>query len=195
MRNRTTFIFSVLVLLFFVCCDKKDSRIPDFFVEFATIIKNETSITIQLDNGNILTPEPSSNNLDIDNGSRVIINYTPLEGSYIKINSIQKIFLGNIEEGFPEKIGSDPIKIISVWVSGSYLNISFQVDFHSKPHSASLFRNMNAEKPTLYLNYSREDDPAGAPTRMYLSFNLGNLQNEDLTVYINTYDGNRKYDL
>ena len=195
MRNRTTVIFSVLLLLFFVSCDKEDPRIPDFFVEFATVLKKESSLTIQLDNGNILTPEPSSNNLDIEDSSRVIINYTPLENSYIKINSIQKIFLGNIEEGFPEQLVSDPTKIISVWVSGGYLNISLQADFHSKPHSASLYRDMKAEKPTLYLSYSREDDPAGAPTQMYLSFNLGNLQNEDLTVYINTNDGKRKYNL
>ena len=195
MRNRTTLIFSVLVLLFFVSCDKKDSRIPDFLVEFATVIKNESSITIQLDNGNILTPEPSSNKLDIEHGSRVIINYTPLENSSIKINSIQQIFLGNIEEGFPEQLVSNPIKIISIWVSGSYLNISLQADYHSKPHSVSLFRDTNAEKPTLYLSYSREDDPAGAPTRMYLSFNLGDLPNEDFIVYIDTYDGKRRFDL
>lgn len=195
MRNRITLIFSVLVLLFFVRCDKEGARIPDFFVEFATVIKKETSITIQLDNGNVLLPEPSSNNLDIADSSRVIINYTPLEGSFIKINSIQRIFLGNIEEKLPAQLSPHPIKVISVWVSGGYLNISLQADFHSKPHSASLYRDMKAEKPTLYLSYSREDDPAGAPTQMYLSFNLGNLQNEDLTVYINTNDGKRKYNL
>ena len=164
-------------------------------MEFATVIKKETSITIQLDNGNVLLPEPSSNNLDIADSSRVIINYTPLEGSFIKINSIQRIFLGNIEEKLPAQLSPHPIKVISVWVSGGYLNISLQADFHSKPHSASLYRDMKAEKPTLYLSYSREDDPAGAPTQMYLSFNLGNLQNEDLTVYINTNDGKRKYNL
>lgn len=195
MRNRTTLLFSVLVLLFFISCDKEDARIPNFLVEFATVIKKESSTTILLDNGNTLTPEPPSNNLDIEDSSRVIINYTPLENNLITINSIQQIFLGNIEEGFPEQLGADPIKIISIWVSGSYLNISLQTDFHSKPHSVSLFKDTNAEKPTLYLSYSREDDPAGAPTRMYLSFNLGDLENENFTVYIDTYDGKRRFDL
>ncbi|NLZ94228.1 MAG: hypothetical protein GX921_00175 [Bacteroidales bacterium] len=195
MRNRTILIFSVLVLLIFVSCDKENSRIPDFLVEFATVVKKESSITIQLDNGNVLTPEPPSNKLDIEDSSRVIINYTPLENNFIKINNIQKIFLGNIEEELPEHLASDPIKIISIWVSGSYLNISLQADYHSEPHSISLFRDMQTEKPTLYLSYSRKDDPAGAPTLMHSSFNLENLQNESFIVYIDTYNGRRKFDL
>ena len=109
---------------------------------------------------------------------------------------MRRIFLGNVqEEGYPYKLATDPIKIVSLWVSGSYLNLSFQTDYHSKSHTAALFRNMQAEKPTLYFSYSRGDDPAGAPTLSYLSFNLESLQQEDFTIYIHTYEGIRKIDL
>ncbi len=194
MKNRATLMFSVL-LLFFVSCNKEQARLVDFFVEFATVIKTEPSVTIQLDNGKVLSSKNNSN-IEVEEGDRVILNYTPLEDGAISINSMRRIFLGNVqEEGYPYKLATDPIKIVSLWVSGSYLNLSFQTDYHSKSHTAALFRNMQAEKPTLYFSYSRGDDPAGAPTLSYLSFNLESLQQEDFTIYIHTYEEIRKIDL
>ena len=71
--------------------------------------------------------------------------------------------------------------------------MSIEVDYHSKSHKTGLYRNMNATHQTLYFSYSREDDPAGAPTLMYLSFNLENLQDENFRVYINTNEGEREF--
>ena len=194
MRNRTILIFSVITVLFFIGCDKDETRVPDFLVEFATVIRTGSSITVKLDNGNILIPDNTSS-LEVEDGNRVIVNFTPLENNSIRINSIQQIFLGEIKsKESPNDIKAEPIKIISIWVSGSYLNMSIQVDYHSKAHSVGLFRDMQLEKPTLYFMYSRDDDPAGAPTLRYLSFDLGSLQkNEDFTVYVNTYEGKRQF--
>ena len=60
MRNRTILIFSVITVLFFIGCDKDETRVPDFLVEFATIIKTGSSITLKLDNGNVLIPDNNS---------------------------------------------------------------------------------------------------------------------------------------
>lgn len=194
MRNRATLILLSLVFLFFVRCDKDETRIPNYFVEFATVVKTESSLIFELDNGTVLTTDESSN-YDLDNGNRVIINYTPLESGSIKINSVKNVFLGKIEvKESPREIESDPIKIISVWKSGKYLNISLLVDYHSKEHSASLFKETQPNSSTLYFKYSRLDDPPGAPTLTYLSFDIENLQNENLSVYINTHEGERKFD-
>lgn len=197
MTNRTILVFPILVLLFFVSCDKEDTRMPDFLVKFATVIKKESSITIQLDNGNILTPEPPYYNLSIEDSSRVIINYTPLENSFIKINSIQQIFLGGIEDKNIDtlNLNSAPLKKVVVDKQGDYLNLQFLVDYHSKPHSVSLFRDTNSQdKTNLYLSYSRENDPPGAPTKMYVSFKLGALQNNKISIFIETDKGERRYD-
>ena len=194
MKNRHLLILSVIILLLVASCDKKETRLVDFLVELATIAKTEASTTILLDNGTVLTPNNASK-LDVEEGARVILNYTPLEDGFININSIQRILLANIvEEGYPAKRETSPIKIVSVWVSGNYLNISFQVDYHSKPHNVGLYRDMQADKPTLFFSYSRADDPPGAPTLSYLSFNLESLQKQDFTIYINTYDGERKFE-
>lgn len=195
MRNRLALILLVITFVFCASCDDKDTRIESFLVEFATIIKQDASITFQLDNGAILTPQKSTN-LKLENDNRVILNYTPLDNNLITINSVSPIFVGNIKvEGYPDEVKTSPIKIISSWVSGNYLNMSFQVDYHSKPHSARLYRDMGATKPTLYFSYSRGEDPPGAPTLNYLSFNLKSLQEKEFTLYINTYDGVRKLEL
>ncbi|HHW81333.1 MAG TPA: hypothetical protein GX746_06525 [Bacteroidales bacterium] len=194
MRNRATLIFLTLIFLVFVGCDKDEARIPNYFVEFATVVKTKSSIMFELDNGYVLTPDKSSN-YDLDNGNRVILNYTPLESGSIKINSVQVVFLGTIEAvENPSEIESDAVKIISIWKSGKYLNISLQVDYHSKAHSSGLFKDMQLDIPILYFKYSRLDDPPGAPTLKYLSFDIENLRDENFSIYINTHEGERKFD-
>ena len=194
MRNRATLIFLTLIFLVFVGCDKDEARIPNYFVEFATVVKTKSSIMFELDNGYVLTPDKSSN-YDLDNGNRVILNYTPLESGSIKINSVQVVFLGIIEAvENPSEIESDAVKIISIWKSGKYLNISLQVDYHSKAHSSGLFKDMQLDIPILYFKYSRLDDPPGAPTLKYLSFDIENLRDENFSIYINTHEGERKFD-
>ena len=194
MRNRATLIFLTLIFLVFVGCDKDEARIPNYFVEFATVVKTKSSIMFELDNGYVLTPDKSSN-YDLDNGNRVILNYTPLESGSIKINSVQVVFLGTIEAvENPSEIESDAVKIISIWKSGKYLNISLQVDYHSKAHSTGLFKDMQLDIPILYFKYSRLDDPPGAPTLKYLSFDIENLRDENFSIYINTHEGERKFD-
>lgn len=193
MKNRLALIFFVIILLFFPACDKKEIRLDNFLVEFATVIKKDSSLTFQLDNNTVLIPQ-SPPTIKLENGNRVIINYIPLEKGVIKLNSVRPIFLDTIkEEGYPDKVKTSPIKIISVWVSGKYLNMSFHVDYHSKPHITGLFKDTEAAKPTLYFSYSRGEDPPGAPTLTYLSFDLGSLQEKEFTIHINTYDGVREF--
>ncbi len=193
MKNRLTLIFSVIILFLLLACEKKEIRLDNFLVEFATVIKKESPVTFQLDNNTVLTPQ-NKPSIDLEDGKRVIINYSPLENGLININSVWPVFVGTInEEGYPDKVKNSPIKIVAVWVSGKYLNMSFQVDYHSKPHITGLYRDNGAEQPTLYFSYSREDDPPGAPTLTHLSFNLESLQEKKFTIYINTYDSVRKF--
>ena len=194
MKNKFALLFAITFISFLLSCQKEATRIPDFWREFATVEIIDANISFILDNGSILKPqEPIS--FDLENGSRVIIDYTPIEGEFIKINSIRSIFMGAIqEEGYPEKVKTSPIKIKTIWVSGHFLNISFEVDYHSKPHITGLYRDIQESRPTLYFSYSREDDPPGAPTLTYLSFDLRSLENnEPFSVYVNTNEGEREF--
>lgn len=171
-------------------------RLDNFLVEFAIVLKTASStISFKLDNGTILIPEKSTTN-ELENGNRVLMNYTPLENNTIQINNIRKVFMESYhDKGYPEKVIKDPIKVISIWQSGKYLNMSFVVDYHSKTHTTGLFRDIEAEETTFYFSYSREEDPPGAPTQTYLSFNMEELQDKNFTVIVNTYDGVRKFEV
>lgn len=196
MNNKLNLIFAIIILSFLLSCKKETARIADFFVEFATVNLESSAIKLTLDDGTVLIPKTTTK-LDLEDGDRVILNYTPLEDKFITINGVRKIFLDSIKtEGYPDKVITSPIKIVSIWVSGHYLNMSFEVDYHSKPHTTALFRDLKAEKPTLYFSYSREDDPPGAPTQTYLSFDLSSLENKtSFIIYVNTDKGMKRYEL
>lgn len=194
MKNKFTLIFSILAFLFFISCDKEETRVPDFLKHFATVIKTESSIAFQLDNKHVLIPK-NVPNLNLKEDDRVILNYTPLANDSIAINTIQLIYLGNIKAiENPNKQITSPIKNIKMWVSGNYLNMFFHVDYHSRKHTPELYRDMLEDEPTLYFSYSRDDDPPGAPTLTYLSFRLDELQGKHFTVYINTCEEKIKFD-
>lgn len=193
MINRIALLFTVIIVLSFPSCDKEDFRISDYLMKFATVIKTKSSVTFQLDNGVILTSQ-NTPTITLENKNRVILNYTPLENGLIKINNIRPIFVGTIEkEGYPDKINTHPIKIESIWVSGKYLNMSFKVDYHSMPHTPRLFKDPDAEQTTLYFSYTRGEDPSGAPTLIYLSFDLEGLEENEFTILIHTDEGVRKF--
>ena len=135
MKNRAVFILSLLIVFTFAYCSKNENRTPNFFVNFATVTKNKSSLIIHLDNGETLIPSSSDNYLDIKDSSRVIIRYTPLEDNLIKVHGIQQIFLGDIEDKNIEALNSEPLKKVVVDKQGGYLNLQFLVDYHSKPHS------------------------------------------------------------
>lgn len=188
-------IIITTALLFFIFSCAKEDRLDNFFIEFVTIIEKEPKfVSLLKDDGTLLKTKhsPSLSKLHIDD--RIIIHYTPVEDNFIRINSFQNIFVDYIkEEGYPEEISTHPIQIVSVWLGGSYLNMAFKTEFHSQQHKAALYKDTNALHTTYYFSYSREEDPPGAPTLTYLSFNLKNVEDEELTLFINTYDGERKF--
>ena len=111
---------------------------------------------------------------------------------------MSKIFLGTVEDNQTEEINQNPVKIQSIWVSGGYLNMIFEVEYHSKAHKIRLERNKSISPSDLHLNYSREDDPPGYSKKTYVSFSLSALYKDnpptkDFTVNINTLDGMRQF--
>ena len=197
MKNKLSLLVAIVLIPLLLACEKESVRIDNYLVEYATVNVAGSTVTFKLDDGKILMPETTADKLDVEDGVRVILNYTPLdEDGFIKVNRIQRIFMDVIkEEGFPDELKTSPIKIVTIWVSGQYLNMSFEVDYHSKPHITGLYRDMEADEPTLYFSYSREEDPPGAPTLTYLSFDLNSLESDTpFIVYVNTYEGMRKFE-
>ncbi len=198
--RRVASVFLVFCL-FVSSCDKEPDRLDDYWVEFATLLKVGSSYRFQLDNGRLLVPEKTEG-IEGQNGQRVILNYVPLQGDTIKVNYASPIFTAHVEaDGYPERYTDHPVKIQSVWVSGDYLNLIMELEYHSKPHSLSLLRDHNASSIDLYLSHSRNGDPPGAPQVMHASFLLSSLRTGSgilvvpFRLFINTYTGPRVFEL
>jgi len=53
-----------------------------------------------------------------------------------------------------------------------------------------IIKSMPPWRPAVYKG---ENDPPGAPTLTYLSFDLKSLEDEEFIVYVNTYDSMREF--
>lgn len=196
MKSTLLSLLIALLLLQAAGCEKEPKRLDDYFVEFATVKKEDTSYRFQLDNGRLLIPRETD--YTGNEGQRVILNYVPWQGDTVKINYISDIFTGVVQsDGFPERYVNDPVKIQSIWVGDDYLNMIIEVEYHSKPHKVALFRDLSSPTVDLWFSHSREDDPPGYPQMMYTSFLLSSLGTQNgvsipFRVFIRTYDGLRE---
>ena len=194
-------LYMILFFLFSLSCSKEGvERMDDFLLDFATVNKSSGKTYFILDNYRVLVPtiEPTQS---WNEGQRVGINYTLLNGDTIKINSVSEIYTGQLKYiDEEEEIEDDPIKIESVWVGGSHLNIIFYAEYYNTPHTIDLFYNLDDNSEAkLYLSYSRNGDSPGYSKKMYASFNLADIQSEseDSTPFklsINTFAGLRVYE-
>lgn len=170
----------------------------NYLVNFATVLKEGDSYRFQLDNQKTLIPKEVKDYTG-KTGQRVVLNYVPLKGDTIKIRSISDIFTHAVQvEGYPEKLVQDPVKIQSVWVSGDYLNMILEIEYHSKPHTVALLRNIASPTADLYFSHSRNDDPPGYRQMLYASFLLTQLKTSGTVpfrLFINTYDGIREFQM
>ena len=200
---RREIIVVVFSFLFFLTagCEKEPKRMDDYLVDFATLLKEGSTYRFRLDNNRILIPQEVTD-YSGNNGQRVILNYVPLRGDSIRIRSISDIFTGGIQtDGFPERYSNDPVKILSVWVGGGYLNMILEMEYHSVAHRVALFSDASSPTVDLWFSHSRENDPRGYPQKLYASFSLHSLRTSansaviPFRLFINTHTGIREFRL
>lgn len=183
---------------FFASCEKTPERIDNFFVHFATVVKQNEVIHFQLDNNKTLIPKELKD-YKANEGQRVVLNYIPLTGDTVKIRNVSNIFTGTIDEkGYPEQYHKDPVKIQSVWVAGNYLNMILEVEYHSKAHLIGLLRDTGSPTTDLYFSHSVNEDPPGYPKKLYASFALQTLKASNpspspFRLFIQTHEGLREF--
>ena len=200
--HKQLLFFSLLIipLLLLQACQKKEERLDDYWINFATVLKSNSEIRFQLDNKKILIPKELKDYKG-NNDQRVIINYSLLRGDTIKVNGVSDIFTGDINlTNYTPDYKSDPVNVQSVWVGGNYLNMIIEIDYFDTPHSIDLLKSPSTTNE-LYFSHSKNNDPPGYPVLMYVSFSLRKLRNQNsntpipFTVYINTYEGLRTFHL
>ncbi len=191
-----------LTVIFLVAsaCGKEPERIDNFFVEFATVVKPADRITFQRDNFKTLIPVELKD-YSGKNGQRVILNYTPLRGDTVKINSVTDIFTGAIQESDAvADLIKDPVKIQSVWVGGNYLNLILEIEHFDKTHVIGLFRDTQSSAIDLHFSHSKENDPPGYTQKFYASFLLSAIKSPNASptpfrFHIRTHTGVRVFEL
>jgi hypothetical protein len=198
--RRRIIAYLTVILLIFGACEKDDERIDNFLVEFATVIQTADRLTFQLDNFKTLVPIDPRGYSGKD-GQRVILNYSPLRGDTIQINSVNDIFTGIIRESDDlSTLIKDPVKIQSVWVGGNHLNMILEIEYFEKRHVVGLFRDTRSKDIDLHFSHSREGDPPGYTEKFYASFPLANIKSSDgsptpFRLHIHTHSGGRIFEM
>lgn len=198
--SRKIILSAILVFLFAISCEKETKRMDDFWVEFATVIKSESKTVFRLDNFKTLVPKELKDYSGKD-GQRVVLNFTPLHGDTVKINSISNVITGTIQETHTQdNIVQNPLKIQSVWVGGNYLNMILEIEFYEKNHNFALYRNTASNGIQLYFSHNTNQDPRGYAKKIYLSFSLSSIQSAQnsptpFQLFINTHTGLRVFDM
>lgn len=194
-------LYFFLLFFLFIGCEKDPTRMDNFFIEFATIDRGGEELTFVLDNHKrLLSPSHKTN---IEDGKRVILNYTPISGDEVRVNSLSLVFSSDIKMyDRVSELNNDPIKIQSVWVGGDYLNMIFYMDFFEENHSIGVLRDINSEGIDLYFAHDRNDDPLGYQKKIFASFPISILKSESIegdtvpfTLHIDTYLGRVEYNL
>jgi len=202
-------------LLFFTgCLDDEGYSLSDAWVDFGIVDKSgqgNLGFTVKTDHNEVLYPVASEYPLDVEDQSRVWINYTILgEKSinsstaqyYIKVNSIRKILkkgILDITEQNKDSIGNDPILVVDHWLANNLLNFKLKYFGDNEVHYINLVKKPGlitaAGQPVeLELRHNRNGDNDRFPFAAYVSFDLSALKTAGLDsvrykVSATDYDG------
>lgn len=219
MKTMKLFLMMIGVALatlpFQSCLDDDGYSLGDFWIAIATVESDSGNAShyFRLDNGTTLWPADGyyvGHNLD--DGQRVILNYTILSGylknfdHFIKVNDIDVVLTKEIAEDKVEKndsiYGTDPVEVKQMWVGNGYLTVYFRTQYSGqKKHFINLVRNDREETTdgSIYLEFrhnAHDDSPSFSSTGP-VSFDLTSLKATEkpikLTIAVQTYDGLKTY--
>lgn len=184
-------LFALLVVGFASCLSDDGYSLDKNWRSFATVNKvGENTYDFTLDNGDKLwVAAPIGLNLK-PKYDRAIIDYTILSDEqgdydyYIKLNSFYDVLTKNVIYIAPDNkveqdsIGYDPIRVLSIWEGGGYLNINFEYNVGEvNQHMVNLVSavsdlSVNSEVVNLEFRHNRNNDPEKYKAQGYVCFDL-----------------------
>jgi len=211
--------FGILVGFLFVlagCSDDDGYSLSDAWIGFGIFQADEAdNYKIIMDNKDVLIPiasnYPSGWGERLDNGERVLVNYTilgdveesSLPSYYVKVNSIKDILMKGIMEITPENedsIGNDPIVVEDYWMTDSLLSFKLRYWGYNSIHflnlvtKPSLSMAPGIQPYELELRHNANDDDDAIYYTAYVSFSLNSLRIDGVdsvsfVVTATDYDG------
>ena len=199
-------VFGILVGFLFVltgCSDDDGYSLSDMWIGFGIFQADDAdNYKIVMDNKDVLIPiasnYPPGWGERLDNGERVLVNYTILdeilddageiESYYVKVNSIEDILMKGVMDITPENedsIGNDPIVVVDYWMTDSLLSFKLKYWGYNEIHFLNLVKQpgdiLTENQPIeLELRHNANDDDDAIYYTAYVSFSLNSLRIEGL---------------
>lgn len=202
--NITLFITSLAILSSFTSCNSNNEPggsviyyldivschlQPDSTLHFEQILRNDAG-------SRMLYPEKAIK-ADVQEGQRVLLQYNVnkmLPDSNYNITALQiaPVLHDTIISTHPDTIAAypnEPLRITSIWRTGNYLNMDFQIEYYNRPHRMNLFyspEQTSTDTINVILRHDRNQDAMGFWTSAYSSFYIPNLnQYKAMRFYAN----------
>jgi hypothetical protein len=193
--------------------DDKGYSLGDLYGSIATVrplSEDSGSYSLTLDDGTSLWPaanyvpwyKPKEN-------QRVIVYYTLLSEKFQQFD--YAVLLRNIgevltkypaenlgKEANDEKYGTDPVKIVDMWIGDGYLNIKFGFNYGgAAKHFINLIQREDTDTPYSFeFRHHAYNDASYTVKQGLVAFNLSKLNIEketELTVRVKTFEGEKEY--
>ncbi len=175
-KKRIAYLF-IFTLLLFGCNDEIDYGLGEYRVDLVKIISGNTFSLLNNEETKLYSPFSLNG---VTSGNRILLNYSQTgeqnDGYKIKINGIQFVASGTLENADYVAIGNSPIVFESAWIGLNYMNISFFGDHHSQtPYAKLLLESVIGSTYHISFRYDKRNDPPGVRTHYYTSFDLSPL--------------------
>jgi hypothetical protein len=113
-----------------------DDDSETYYTEVGSLVGSSLStLTIETDQGNTLFPVSIPSGYEIEDGQRVLLQYsvinsvsTVTNGLKVDVVSIQDFYMKNIlmaNDEVRDTLANDPVTIFSLWIGKDYLNLEF----------------------------------------------------------------------
>lgn len=192
---RNLIFVSLILMAALVACDEDNEEV--IYINAGTIEKTDVSdfdIIVNLDNGKTLNPIKIYDNNNVENGDRVLVEYSIIkktdDTTYdVNIYDINDILTKNIiqlTEKNKDSIGNDPVysHTDGIWISNKHLNIVFDYYGYTETHFINLVRPIgethnNKDQLILEFRHNANNDYPYHLLRGIVSFALDSLRVND----------------
>lgn len=198
MKKYALLIYAGLLIGFFSSCDlHNDSCYDDnAWIGFGIVQKDAESVTIQMDDGEVLYPVSYSGIWQsLKQNERVLTNFTIVgnkknpehnEEYYVTLNSLRRILFKGILDITPaneDSIGNDPVFVSDRWTKKNLLNFELKYRGGGKTHYINLVKTpgpiTNPDEPVvLELRHNTNGDSENLPLSAIVTFDLSSLKIE-----------------
>ena len=105
----------------------------------------------------------------------------------------------NLNDENDETYGTDPVNITDMWIGDGYLNIIFEFNYGGNAvHYINLIKNESVRTPFFFeFRHNAYDDSERYRRKGIVAFDLSSIDTNgeevELTIQVNTFDGNKLY--